>query len=545
MKILAGQVHFVKEYGTIRFMCRMATLVLAIVILLAACEPSSVPSSSVAWTVTVKDDGAKTSLTTDGHVVRDVLTDLNIQIGDLDRVSPSEFTPLTDGLEIQIVRVIEQFVSENDVIPFEKQIVRNEGLPAGDTRLLQTGVSGLEEITYRIVSEDGQEVSRAVIRRTVVADSVPEIIMVGAQTPFTVIPIEGSLAYLSAGNAWVMRGSSGNRKPITIAGDLDGRVFHLSGDGHHLLYTSNVSEDNRLSDSFNSLWVISTGEGTLKPVNLSVGNILWAEWSPTIDRTVAYSTGEPRATAPGWQANNDLHLISFDEEGVIVNASTTILEPSAGGIYGWYGTRFSWSPDGEQLAFSQADGVGLIDVNHPGSLGERSVISFPPYQTYSDWVWMPDVTWSPDGRFLYSVVHGDPVGLEMSEDSPVFDLAVLDVEGGFQAVLASRAGMWAYPVISSSDGPEFKVAYLQALNPLASVNSTYRLTLMDRDGSNASMLFPPDGEFGLAPQMVSWSPDEMHIALIFDGNLWVVEVNDGMAQQLTGDGQTSVPSWSH
>ena len=124
-RILAGHSRLVKEYGTIRAMRRMAKLVLAIVILLSACQPSRLVSPSAALTVTVSEDGGTTTLTTDGHVVRDVLADLNLRLGNLDRVSPSEFTELTDGMEIKIVRVIENFISEEIAMPFEKQIVRN------------------------------------------------------------------------------------------------------------------------------------------------------------------------------------------------------------------------------------------------------------------------------------------------------------------------------------------------------------------------------------------------------------------------------------
>jgi Tol biopolymer transport system component len=104
--------------------------------------------------------------------------------------------------------------------------------------------------------------------------------------------------------------------------------------------------------------------------------------------------------------------------------------------------------------------------------------------------------------------------------------------------------MWSYPVVSAHDGPGFNVAYLQAVEPLESINSSYQLVLMDRDGSNAAVMFPQDGEPSLAPQTVAWSPNGTHIALTADSNLWVLEIGKGLAQQLTGDGQTSAPSWA-
>lgn len=67
--------------------------------------------------------------------------------------------------------------------------------------------------------------------------------------------------------------------------------------------------------------------------------------------------------------------------------------------------------------------------------------------------------------------------------------------------------------------------------------------LMDRDGSNRSALYPVAGEAGLLPQLPAWSPAGVMLAFIDGGDLWVIEIASRVAQQLTGDGQTSSPSW--
>ena len=163
---------------------------------------------------------------------------------------------------------------------------------------------------------------------------IPEIVMVGAHSSFTVIPIEGTLGYLSAGNAWMMRNSSGNRKPLTVTGTLDGRVFELSADGDHLLYTrTRTEEEETYTDpAFNELWAVAAAANQPVPFDLQAKNVLWAAWSPTEARTLALTTGEPRSTAPGWQAHNNLRLVTFDKTGEI-ERQTIVLEPSAGGIY--------------------------------------------------------------------------------------------------------------------------------------------------------------------------------------------------------------------
>jgi hypothetical protein len=68
--------------------------------------------------------------------------------------------------------------------------------------------------------------------------------------------------------------------------------------------------------------------------------------------------------------------------------------------------------------------------------------------------------------------------------------------------------------------------------------------VMDRDGSNRRSLFPAEGEQGLEPQRVVWSPDAARIALIYRGDLWIVDISAGVGQRLTGDGQTTGISWA-
>jgi hypothetical protein len=71
---------------------------------------------------------------------------------------------LGDGDQVRLTRVREEFLTEEVTIPFEQQLARNESLPVGETRLVQPGVSGAQELTYRILYEDEQEVSRSVVK---------------------------------------------------------------------------------------------------------------------------------------------------------------------------------------------------------------------------------------------------------------------------------------------------------------------------------------------------------------------------------------------
>ncbi len=453
---------------------------------------------------------------------------------------------------MRVIRVEEEFSVEQVVIPFEQQILRNESLPEGEQRLIQPGVNGLQEITNRRVFEDGVEVSNSPVKTVIVEEALPEIVMVGSQSPFASIPIPGRLVYISAGNAWVMEGSTGIRRPVVTTGDLDGRVFRLSPDGDWLLFTRNEEAE----DIINSLWVASLDETDDLLVDLEVLNVIhFADWSPRSSQTLAYSTVEPRSTAPGWQANNDLHVITFSTNGWISRRSQP-LESNSGGLYGWWGSSFAWAPDGRQLAFARPDGVGLLDLRDEEIVG---LLEITPLQTNSDWAWVPGIAWGPAGNIVYTVDHAPPQGVESVEESPIFDLTAISLQGGAPLSMIPEVGMFAYPSPSplfnaESDQVVYLVAFLQAIFPNQSETSRYRLTVMDRDGSNRRVLFPPEGAPGLEPQTVSWSPiplptdeaegtEDFAIALVYQENLWLIDPELGDTWQLTGDNLVAGIDW--
>jgi hypothetical protein len=140
------------------------------------------------------------------------------------------------------------------------------------------------------------------------------------------------------------------------------------------------------------------------------------------------------------------------------------------------------------------------------------------------------------------------VGAESREDSPIFSLTVFPAAGGYTVSLVEQAGMWASPQFSPATAPdgtdlEVYIAYLQAMQPLDSYVSRYRLVVIDRDGSNPRILFPPDDQPGLTSQTVTWSPDGRQIALVYQGSLYIVDVTTGLYQQITLGGPSTNPRW--
>lgn len=522
--------------------------------LLAGCAQPATPAALLP--VQVRVDGQVLSVEApQGSSVSEALAIAGVELGSLDRVEPEGAQQVSANMSIRVVRVREELSVAQQVIPFERKLLNTESLPEGSTLLAQKGENGLLEITNRTVYEDGVQVSsRPINSGVVINEAVPEVIMVGIQAPFTPVAIPGRLVYLLGGNAWMMEGATGNRQPIITSGDLDGRVFALSPDSSWLLFTRRAEKPEQLND----LWaarIDPRAEETVQ-VNLKAPNIAhYAEWAPDgVNNKVVFSTVEARQTAPGWQANNDLVSLNFSHTGWL-SKWKVLVESNSGGVYGWWGATFAYDPSGARIAYARPDSVGLVDLE---TATFQPLLEIVPVQTGADWAWVPSISWSPAGDMLFTVDHPGQAGSSTPEESPVFDLSAVPVPAGGRIPLVSQTGMFAYPVVSplmpSAGENEYRLAFLQAIFPTQSETSRYRLALIDRDGSDLRVLFPAEGQPGLEPHRVAWSPAPLeggashYLAVIYEGNLWLVEAPvdptaTPVIRQITGDGLASRVLW--
>jgi resuscitation-promoting factor RpfB len=531
-------------------MRHLFTTLFTCLFLLSACQ-SSTPTDTFLVSL-IADGRERTFQLTDSMTVEQFLaqSDINVQIGETDRLTPPRFTQLSDGMRITIVRVTEESECEETTIPFTREVIQNEGLQPDEERIIQIGQNGTQQICYRVIIEDGLRRDRLPVGEPAVLTApINEVVMVGISADTDPVTINGTLTYINNKNAWVITGSSTTKRPITTTSNLDSLVLDLSDDGRYLLYTADVIGD----DSFvNQLWLVDIA--TEQSVQLVPTNVLYAEWIPQRANEISYSTSEPQSLFPYWRALNNVLTMEIDPtSGQSLNNSIVVQE-SSGGLSGWWGTVYSWSPDGTRLAWVRADGMGIVDPE--GNL--QSYAQYALFRTNQNWSWRANISWSPDSNLVTTTLHGAPLVNEPPEASPVFDTVAIDLNNNFTAQIYGSAGIWSSPKFSpllnnpTSQFPQGYVAYLQAREPYNSISGEYDLVVADRDGSNARVIFPPSDrvgiktkDFGITPQDFTWSPDGRQIAVIYEGNLWIVDVITEVAYQLTFDGQSENPVWTN
>jgi resuscitation-promoting factor RpfB len=539
--------------------------------LLAACQVTTTKR------VVILVDGQRRVVETRAATVAQVLHEEKIQLGSDDRVDPPGYTPIDRTATIQITRVAIKTEKTREPIAFTRQVTRDEAMPEGKTRVVQLGANGEAEITFQVTLEDGVQVSRRELSRVVMQPPRDEILVLGTQNSLPPVQVRGTLVYLAHGNAWVMRNSSGDKRPLTFEGDLDGRVFDLSPDGRYLLYTRTDVGANDHSPLLNSLWLADTVILNQAPRRVPLDNLLYAQWAPDGSNQLAYSTGEKTPGAPGWKAHNDLYIATlsglsgtmpvsstvtvgitstraittYRTTTLTVSANTPItltrrevVAPSVPAVYGWWGSNLAWSPDAQVFAYGFANQIGFINA---ATGARRAVKSFAFYNTRAAWVWTPQVTWSPDSRFIAAAVHAPPEDAGPFEDSPAFDLWVSARDNSVNLALGRQVGMWAAPIWSPRDAEgESKIAYGVALNTADSERSRYALYVMDRDGSHRQKIFPtgaPRNDDGLQIVQVAWSPDVSQLVAVRDGDLWLYDFARSAWSQLTANGDTRLLRW--
>ena len=179
-----------------------------------------------------------------------------------------------------------------------------------------------------------------------------------------------------------------------------------------------------------------------------------------------------------------------------------------------------------------------------------SFIIFTPYEkTRSDWAWIPGVSWNSENNGFYFTFHGKTNGEIQTFDPTDYHIAFYDLDTGEFRTVIENAGLFSYPTVSPrfSNGKTY-LTWLQTELPQQVESERYRIMISDLDGENVRTVYPSKSSSGyITPQHLIWSPGENQssawIALLSDGNIWLVNPFAGIYNQITSDGTVSRFIW--
>jgi len=131
--------------------------------------------------VTVLVDGRTVRTRTHRDQVGQVLADLGIVLAGLDYTRPPLDHPINGETTVEVVRVAERFLIEQDPIPFDVVWQPDPDLEIDHQRLIQDGAAGVLERRVRVRYENGQEVSRTLESEYVAVPPTTKIIGYGTR----------------------------------------------------------------------------------------------------------------------------------------------------------------------------------------------------------------------------------------------------------------------------------------------------------------------------------------------------------------------------
>lgn len=136
--------------------------------------------------VNIELEGKTTEVMTYHDTIGEAIEANGIVLGPLDRVEGRSLEdPIQIGMDIKVVRVREEILTETEDIPYIVVQTPNEKMNQGEKKVTQAGEDGKLEKYYKLTYEDGRIVSKNFVNDKVVKDPVTETVEFGTVPNFT------------------------------------------------------------------------------------------------------------------------------------------------------------------------------------------------------------------------------------------------------------------------------------------------------------------------------------------------------------------------
>ena len=174
--------------------------------------------------VTIKAAGKKRTVTTTGATVGAALKAAGIRPDEDDDVSVPVTSTLTNGAKVVYTRVDVTSKTKRSEVAYRTVEQKSSKLERGKTQTKTAGRTGSKTTTYRVVSHDGEVVSRKATKTVVTRKPVTRVVVVGTKIPK---PKEPAVANVGLWDKIAACESGGNWSINTGNGYYGGLQFSL------------------------------------------------------------------------------------------------------------------------------------------------------------------------------------------------------------------------------------------------------------------------------------------------------------------------------
>jgi uncharacterized protein YabE (DUF348 family) len=129
--------------------------------------------------------GKTSTVRTQATTVGGMLSEKGIKLTKDDRVLPSLDTKIVTGLPVRVWREGKQTITTEEPVNFDIEKIQDADQPVGYLSITTTGVPGTRNVTYEIIVQDGQEISRQEIASLTTKQPQTQIEIVGSKLSFS------------------------------------------------------------------------------------------------------------------------------------------------------------------------------------------------------------------------------------------------------------------------------------------------------------------------------------------------------------------------
>lgn len=117
--------------------------------------------------------------------VEEVIKENKIVLGNLDRYEGiSATSEVVENMNIRIVRVDEEIITQELEIPFDVVERPNKSMSEGDNKTVVSGENGIKEEHYKIVYEDGKPIEKLYVSENIVKEPIDQVVDYGTVMNF-------------------------------------------------------------------------------------------------------------------------------------------------------------------------------------------------------------------------------------------------------------------------------------------------------------------------------------------------------------------------